>query len=189
MCSISASVISLEDVPRVKTKQGTLRKETSTLRQLFPNLVSVPGVATGTVPGSTLKSGQRGCAMAHRELWSALQHKPGPHLVFEDDAKARSEEGLCGKLQDLQKSMEKEKLDLINIGPCFWNGNRKNGAPCTAAYFISQTGAEIAYKHTNSFDQPIDSHLVELCMSGRLRCDVVDLFEQAGGYSYVNNSV
>ena len=122
----------------MKHKPGTLRQETSTLRRLFPDLVSVPGVATGTVPGSSLKAGERGCAMAHRELWSTLQHKPGPHLVLEDDAKARSEEGLCGKLQDLQKSMEKEKLDLINIGPCFWDGHRKNGALCTAAYLISQ---------------------------------------------------
>ena len=189
MCSISASVISLEDVPRVKTKPGTLRQETSTLRRLFPDLVSVPGVATGTVPGSSLKAGERGCAMAHRELWSTLQHKPGPHLVLEDDAKARSEEGLCGKLHDLQKSMEKEKLDLINLGPCFWDGHRKNGALCMHAYLISQKGAEILYRHSNSFDKPIDHYPVELCKSGQLRCDVVDLFEQAGGYSYINGPV
>ena len=78
--------------------------------------------------------------------------------------------------------MEKEKVDLINLGPCFWDGNRKNGA-------LGIPHQSDRSRHINSFDKQIDHYPVELCKTGQLRCDVVDLFDQAGGYSYINGPV
>ena len=188
MCSTVPYLISLEGVPRVAAKAGILRKDATTLHRSFPKIVTVPGVATGVMMESDLKAGERGCSIAHRELWSSLQHKKGPHLILEDDAHPRSEADLCSRLQGLEKSMQDQQLDMINLGPCFWDGSRKNGSPCAHAYMLSQNGAQLAHAHTDSLHKPIDQQLRDLCTSRKLSCDVVDLFEQQNeGFSYIHS--
>ena len=195
-CDWIANIISLEAVPRVMTKQHAKdtrkHKLVSKLKEHVKVKV-VPGVATGTLEGSDLKAGERGCAMAHRELWSHLRHRSGPtktktHLVLEDDASIKDSGKVCENLNRVAKRMEDQKIDMVNLGPCFWDKVRENGAPCTHAYMVSEEGLQKAYDHTDSYRGPIDHQIVDLCKRRKLKCDVEDIFAQADDVSYINST-
>ena len=155
------------------------------------NVKVVPGVATGTLEGSNLKAGERGCAMAHRELWSHLRRRSGPnkaHLVLEDDASIKDSGKVCENLNRVAKRMADQKIDVVNLGPCFWDNVRENGAPCLHAYMVSEEGLRKAYDNTDSYRGPIDIQILDLCKRRTLKCDVDDLFGQADDVSYINGT-
>ena len=158
------------------------------LEQLFPRLQKIPGVLTGTIDAPEIlrdpyraKAGVRGCAMAHRELWSLLQHKPGPHLILEDDAVAREPAALCARLQSVREDMIAKNVDLVNLGPSGETGDPSASSWGTFAYMLSQRGAALALKHTDSVRYPIDEQLIQLCRKRVLRCDIQRHFQHGGG--------
>ena len=194
-CDQVAHVISLEEVPRAITKKD----ENDTRKNKIVAKIGehlryslVPGVATGTLDGSSLKEGERGCAMAHRELWDHLRRRSTPdttHLILEDDASIIKTEDVCGDLARVSEHMRKSKLDMVNLGPCFWNRVPEDGSPCMHAYMLSDEGVRKVYDRTDSHSHPIDLQLMDLCKRRELRCHVEELFRQSDDISYINGSV
>lgn len=119
--------------------------------------------------------------MAHRELWSLLQHQPGPHLILEDDAVAQKPAELCSRLERVREDMIEKGVDLVNLGPSGDTSDPSASSWGTFAYMLSQRGAELALKHTNSVSFPIDEQLIQLCQQRVLRCDIQLHFEHGGG--------
>lgn len=151
------------------------------LQQLFPSSIVIPGVATGEMPDEmhahdyTLNYGQRGCAMAHREVWAMLKDKPGVHLVLEDDAIIKSEHSstFCQNTRKLMDGMAQDGTHAINLRPYNPTTTKEHFSQVTAAYAISQEGARLAYEATDSVRYPIDEQMVQLCSSSKLMCSLV----------------
>lgn len=194
VCSgIPVSIISMEDLPIMRHCPARDSARTANLGSLierFPDSVVIPGVATGAMPSRMhpyqyqSSDGQRGCAMAHRELWSMLRHKPGIHLVLEDDAivKPGREHSFCQTIRETMDKMEKEHIHAINMRPLDPAAQPEYFSQGTVAYAISQEGARLAHEHTDSVRHPIDEQLVQLCSVGLLRCGLLadSCFDTAG---------
>ena len=152
-----------------------------TLQKLFPSCILIPGVATGEMPPEmhshnyTANYGQRGCAMAHRELWAMLKDKPGVHLVLEDDAIIKSEHSstFCQTTRELMDGMARDGTHAINLRPYSPDSTKEHFSQGLVAYAISQEGARLAYEETDSVQYPIDEQMVRLCSRGTLTCSLV----------------
>lgn len=192
-CNLEVHVITLDGVAGASAPADPHRA-LARLRPLFRSVRAVPGVRTGALAGSGLTAGQRGCAIAHRDLWRQLRdHPPGPHLVLEDDAFSRHPEALCEQLRAARARVARDDLDVLNLGPCGRSssvpgGPHRRTAGCTHAYLISQRGLRRALRLTDTWSHPIDEEIFKLCAQGELACDSADLFGQRSAASEVRQA-